>query len=199
MKNSPAWRTCRAAAASAAAIACLVFVTGAGPAGAQESKRSLKQTYQRAKTAFHRGDYEAAKKGFAIILRHNPSHTYSRNYMAQILLHEKERSGNASLERKMNAIVLDEVRMDGLTVDEAIEYLVLKAGELTGGTFRPNIILKGLGPEAKAKKLTLNLSKVPLSYTLKTIGDLAGVKFVYERYAIVGAPRPQAGDEGAGS
>ena len=84
----------------------------------------------------------------------------------------------------MKSLVVPKVDIDGASLDEVVEYIRGKAKALSGGGTPPNIILRGR--DIGDREVTLRLSNVPLSEVLRYAGDLAGVRFSYEKHAIIG-------------
>lgn len=187
--------------AIAAAAIGLLLATFAPASRAEDSgkKISLKRVYQEARTAFHRGDYDAAREKFELILRYQPGHGPSRSYLTHIAQAEAARGGNRTLEKRLAGLVMESVEFDEVTLIEAVEYLVLSAEKATEGEFKPNIVLKGLDEERRNKTIRLKLSNVPMNYVLKMVGELGGVRFEYEKYAIVGSPAPTTADGVSGT
>jgi hypothetical protein len=176
--------------AGAALVPPLHAAEGGEPA---KKKVSLQEVYDRGRVAFHTGDLATAREMFATVLKHNPKHALSQHYLAQIRAAEEARGGNATVERKMQSVVLEDFAVDGDTIGTTVQYLVRLTEKSSGGEFKPNIVLKGLSEGQLAKEMTFSLNRVPAAYALKTIGDMVGVQFRYDEHAIVGSPRPREG------
>ena len=155
-------------------------------ASAQTEKKglTLSDALKKGRTAFHQGNYKEAKRYFTLIQKHKPDNQSARNYLAQIKVIEEERGGNPSLESRMNQIKIAKIAFSEATLREAVDYMVANTAT---EDFRANIILK-VPPEKANKRINLQLSNVPFSYALKTVGSLAGVKFTYQEHAILGTP-----------
>ena len=54
----------------------------------------------------------------------------------------------------------------------------------TNGQQSVNFVLSIPDEQAKTQTITLNLANVPFTEVLKYVGELAGLKFEYEKYAI---------------
>lgn len=79
--------------------------------------------------------------------------------------------GTGSLEEKLSSIVLDEVRFDEASLDEVVEYLVLRSREADPTGIGVNIVLS-LEPEdqfAASANISLTLRNIPLVEVLKFI------------------------------
>lgn len=177
------------AAAIAIAIAFSAAATTATAEGKKEKKGvTLAEVYDKGRLAFTGGDIDTAKKLFSHIVRYKPDHMPSRSYLSQIKIIEEQRPGNRTLEKKLDSIILGEVDINSVPIADAIAYLKVRSRADSAGGYAPNILLKGLTPEQMKTPIKIYLTKVPLSYALKTVGEAAGVQFRYEKYAIVGTP-----------
>ncbi len=159
---------------------------------AQGGAVSIGRLYQEGRTAFHRGDLETAKTKLAQVMAINPNLGQTRALLAQIEVLEAAQGGNPAMERKMGAILIDSIDLSEVTLQDAIEFLSLKTKAESKDDFKPNIVLKGVPSGDEAKKFNLKLENVPAAYALEAMGSQVGVKFVYEKYAIVGRMRAES-------
>lgn len=92
----------------------------------------------------------------------------------------------------MRELVVPQVSIDEASMEEVAAYIKMKAEKLSGGKVAPAFVFK---EEAiRDRTVTMQLKNVPLSEVLRYAGDLADVRFSYERYAIVGHDK-RAGSE----
>ncbi|MDG2122600.1 MAG: hypothetical protein P8J87_02805 [Verrucomicrobiales bacterium] len=190
--NQPATAMKKTTTLIAATLALTFGATAPGSFAEEKKKQgvTLSEVYDKARLAFTKGDIDTAKKLFSHIAKYKPDHLPSRSYLAQIKLIEDQRPGNATLERKLSSIVLGEVDINDVPVADAIAYLKVRSKAESADGYTPNILLNNLTPEQQKTPIKLHLTKVPLSYALKAVGDAIKVQFRYEKHAIVGSPRP---------
>ena len=165
-------------------LATLAIGLSFAQAETQKKGITLSDALKKGRSAFHKGNYADAKKYFTLIQKHKPENQSARNYLAQIKVIEEERGGNPSLESRMQQIKIAKIAFEDATLREAVDYLIATTAT---DEFRANIILK-VPPQKANKRINLQLTNVPFSYALKTVGSLAGVKFAYQEHAIVGTP-----------
>jgi|GEM_PF-3173113 len=101
-----------------------------------------------------------------------------------------ENSAKAAIEKKLKTIVIPRLDFEGTSLEEAIDFLRLRAAELDTNESDPekkgfNIVVKM--PEGKPMPLinSLRLRNVPLGVALKYICDLAAVRYEVNEFAIV--------------
>ena len=79
------------------------------------------------------------------------------------------------------------VEFKDTTLQSALEFLRQRIEADSGGKTKVNFVLN-LSPELQNKKITLQMNHVPVTEVLRYIGDLAGVVFQVEKFAIVVTP-----------
>ena len=101
-----------------------------------------------------------------------------------------ENPAKAAIEKKLKTIVIPRLDFEGTSLEEAIDFLRLRAAELDTNESDPekkgfNIVVKM--PEGKPMPLinSLRLRNVPLGVALKYICDLAAVRYEVNEFAIV--------------
>ena len=101
-----------------------------------------------------------------------------------------ENPAKAAIEKKLKTIVIPSFDFEGTSLEEAIDFLRLRAAELDTNESDPekkgfNIVVKM--PEGKPMPLinSLRLRNVPLGVALKYICDLAAVRYEVNEFAIV--------------
>ncbi len=184
------------ALATLALLTAGLFLNSAAAGDKQKKRVSLKQVYEQGRAAYYSDNFDLAKKKFELVLKYKPSHQLSKSYLSYISQREAARGGNPAMQKQMHALVLEEVDLDEITIAEAVEYLTLNAIKQSKGTFKPNIVLKNLSPGHKSRTFQLKLHNVPLDFALKTAGELAGIRFDFEKYAVVGTPKSASSGKG---
>ncbi len=94
------------------------------------------------------------------------------------------------LQRQLEALVIPKVDFDNLPLASALEFLKQNAAKISNGALQPGFIAAA-GVNDRAG-VTLHLADAPFMEVLRYLGDLAGVDFVVEQYAISVKPRPAA-------
>lgn len=109
------------------------------------------------------------------------------------------RSPGAYLTEKMNKIILPSVQFQGATLEEALEYLRVKARDLdtftdSSGTNGVNFILRN-GDAPSNASISLDLKDVPLSEALRYVTELAQMKYKVEAHAVLVVPLSENASE----
>jgi hypothetical protein len=151
-----------------------------------------------AQRAYIRNDLAAAKEKFELVRKLDPSNKTAISYLRRIMADEKvQDAGKAPRNATQDALqklIMEKVELREASLAEALEFLKQKGNTLGGGKVAINFVLQLDEPTQNAK-VTIALQRVPFTEVLRYVGDLAGVVFVYEPYAIVvkpkgGAPAP---------
>ncbi len=143
-----------------------------------------------AQKAYLAGDLETAKPLFQKVLAEDPQNVAARNYLKAIAQAEAQASQanpGAAVEKQLQGLILPKVEFREATLDSALDALKQQAAKASDGKIQPNFVV-AQGVNASAP-VTLNLSNVPFREVLRYVGDLAGVKFVVDRYAIRVEPK----------
>ena len=109
------------------------------------------------------------------------------------------RSPGAYLSEKMNKIIFPTVQFQGVTIDEAIEYLRVKSRDLdtfsdAGAVKGVNIILRQ-GEAPSNASISLDLKDVPMSEALRYVTELAQMKYKVEAHAVLVVPLSENASE----
>ncbi len=148
-----------------------------------------------AQRAYIRNDFTLAKEKFQIILKLEPNNKTAIAYLRRILVDEyNQNAGKAprnSTQEALQKLIMEKVEIREASLAEALEFLKQKGNQLGAGKVAINFVMQ-LDDTTQAAKVTLALQKVPFAEVLRYVGDLAGVQFVYEPYAIVVKPKGAA-------
>lgn len=98
---------------------------------------------------------------------------------------------NRYLLEKLDRIVLPHLQFSGATLEEAIEFLIVKSKEYD--TAEPDATRKGvpfriLRRPGTESTLSLDLKKVPLGEAVRYVTELAGMKFKVEPHVVIIIP-----------
>lgn len=160
-----------------AAFAAALFLA-AGPAQAAED---LNAVYQQGRAAFYRGDYPVAQQLLSRVAAANPKHADTNNMLAYIRAYHKP--VDATLKNQYAAVILPKVELAEVTLAEALDGIRALAKNASDGKVQPNFIIKG--EEVGQRKVTLSLSKVPLTEVLEYVTQLTSTKAVYQQHAVI--------------
>jgi hypothetical protein len=161
---------------------------------AHVSAQGVEDLLKEAQQAYVRGDSTVAKEKFEMIRRIEPDNRTAINYLRRINAEEAKRP-NAGMtngtEASLAKVILPKVDFREASLAEALEFLKQKGNQIGEGKVAINFVLQ-IDEAAKASKVTLTLHNVPLTEVLRYIGELVGVQFVYERFAIAVRPKGAA-------
>ncbi len=148
-----------------------------------------------AQRAYLRNDLASAKEKFEIVRKLDPGNKTAISYLRRIVADElAQRNGKAPVNATQEALkklIMEKVELREASLAEALEFLKQKGNQLGGGKVAINFVLQ-LDEQTQNAKITITLQKVPFAEVLRYVGDLAGVTFVYEPYAIVVKPKGAA-------
>ena len=148
-----------------------------------------------AQRAYIRNDLAAAKEKFELVRKLDPANRTAVSYLRRIMADEiQQNAGKAprnTTQEALKKIILEKVEFREASLPEALEFLKQKGTQLGEGKVAINFVLQ-LDEQTQNAKITITLQKVPLAEVLRYVGDLAGVQFVYEPYAIVVKPKGAA-------
>jgi hypothetical protein len=145
--------------------------------------QSAQQVLSMAQTAYLRGDLESAKKGFEAVYSLDPHNVVAANYLRMIKVSEANAPKGNDLEKQLETVILPKVEFKEATLNSALDYLRQAVDKASGGKTSVNFVV-GLPDDQKNAPITLSLSKVPFTDVVRYIGELANVKFGYDKYAI---------------
>lgn len=192
----------------------------AAPVSAAEHVKrvqNVERSLQKANSYFDLGQYDNAAKEFQEVLRNDPYNTAARRGMERVEQKKSQyyqsvrdhrraemvartdatwedrmpQAGADKTLQKLNAIRFPSVTFSNATIDEAIEYLRVKArdldadGDVAGRGV--NIIFKP-GNTPSTSEITLDLKNVPMGEALRYITELAGMKYTIQNGTIVVVP-----------
>ena len=80
------------------------------------------------------------------------------------------------------------VEFKDTTLQSALEYIRQHIESASGGKTQVNFVLN-VPSELANKKVTLQLDHVPVTELLRYLGEIGGVSFQFQKYAILVTPR----------
>jgi hypothetical protein len=148
-----------------------------------------------AQRAYIRNDLATAKEKFELVRKLDPANKTAVSYLRRIIADEMaQNAGKAprnSTQDALQKMILEKVELREASLSEALEFLKQKGNQVGGGKVAINFVLQ-LDEQTQNAKVTIALQKVPFAEVLRYVGELAGVQFVYEPYAIVVKPKGAA-------
>jgi hypothetical protein len=167
------------------AVALLVL---AATASGQDTDDLIKE----AQRAYVRGDATAAKEKFELVRRLDPNNRTAIMYLRRITAEEAANPGNKTApnatQTALQQLILPRVDLREASLAEVLDFLRQKGNQIAEGKVAINFVTQ-LDDAQKAAKITLSLQNVPFTEALRYVGELGGVQFVYERFAIVVKPK----------
>ena len=156
------------------------------------------QLYAEAAQAYESGDLPAAKHKLQLVLQIDKNFRPASELLNRINLAQQQtkatgNAGGAPLPMKTLEQTAFPVEFKDTSLQTALEFIRQQTEEKTSGRAQINFVLQ-LPAELANKKITLRLSHVPVTEMLHYIGDLAGVKFQTQTYAIVVVPAASSGE-----
>jgi len=159
------------------------------PTAHAQANDDYRQMYAEGIKAYNQGDYATAIQYFEVVRQKYPRDARLLAYLKKAQANMRAGVPRATMEAKLQSIVIPNFEVEQADLDSIFEYLRQKVVELSGGQTSVNFIYKGT-PEQKADaRVTLKLSNVPLTELLRYIGEMSGTQFKYETHAVVGIPR----------
>lgn len=137
-----------------------------------------------AQTAYIRGDTEGAKKQFQLVLQIDPRNQVASNYLRMIQAQDAKKPVGNNQEIQLAKLIIPKLEFRDATLGSAIEYLRQAVTKASDGKQSVNFVLNIPDEQAKTQTITLALSNIPFTEVVKYIGELAGLRFDYEKYAI---------------
>ncbi len=150
------------------------------------------QLYGDAVQSYNSGDVAEAKRKLQLTLQVDKTFRPASDLLNRISLAEQQaKTGGGAGPAPVSVRVLEQtsfpLEFKDTSLQTALEYIRQQADEKSGGKAQMNFVLQ-VPPEIANKKITLRLNHVPVTEMLHYIGDLAGVKFQVQKYAIVVLP-----------
>ena len=168
------------------AVAALALIT------ASACGQAVSDILAEAQRAYVKGDSAAAKEKFELVRRLEPENRTATMYLRRILAEEAANPANKNPANATQAalaqVILPRLDLREASLGEVLDFLRQKGNQVAAGKVAINFVAQ-LDETQKAAKITLNLQNVPFTEALRYVGELGGVQFSYERFAIVVKPK----------
>jgi len=159
----------------------------------QATASEANEFYTAAMKLYGQGEVLAALEELNYALEIEPGHTRAQALRRSIMARHGNLLGIMVQKRKLEGLVLPEVRLKNATFSTAIAYLRDQAIKASGGSYSPNFVLQA-GPEYAQRKVTLEVTSIPLSDALRYLCDMAGLRYRPDKHAIIISPPPSVGE-----
>lgn len=156
--------------------------------GASMAAENVQKLLTEGQTAYMRGDVDTAKANFEMVRQLDPRNQTAIAFLRRIQVEQAGKGQAGVQEKKLAEVVIPKIEFKDATLREALDFLRKKVNEMPGNTQPVNFVLKLTEEQAAASKITLNLSGIPFTEALRYIGELVGVTFEYDKYAILVKP-----------
>lgn len=161
-----------------------VFLATVSDAPAQTAT----QVYAEGVEAYKQGDVETAKHKLALALEIDRNFRPASALLSRIGSDQRAGGANApGIPFQALETTVVPVEFKETTLTSALEILRQRADETTGGKLKINFAVN-LPPELASKRVTLKLDRVPITEVLRYVGELTGVSFQVQKYAIMVTP-----------
>jgi hypothetical protein len=150
-----------------------------------QAQLTAREILSEAQQAALRGDTDEAKQKFKLVLEMDPKNVVAQNCLRSIAVQEKAGGGASPLERQLQALIVPRVEFRDATFRATLDYLKQTAAKISDGKTSANFVVQIPNEITDAKKVTLNLTKVPFTEVLRYLGELTGFKFTIDKYAII--------------
>jgi hypothetical protein len=182
------------------ALCTLLGATLSFTRAAEPKSRTIQEVFDEGKSAFFRDDYATAKRLLTQVNKADPKHRPTIIMLKNISMAEREAAAKAnSLEGRMRRTTLPRLDLVDASVPEVLEFIQIKAAEVSKDGAKPNFVLR-LTEEDNKRTVTLRLSEPTLYSALAALATLADLNVSYDAYAVTIRSRslvPAAADKPA--
>ena len=169
----------------------LIVLCGVLPARLH-AQQTAAQLYDAAVQAYQGGDVAEAKRKLQLTLEVDKNFRPASALLGRIDLEQQKPAASgqtaaAPVPLRLLQTMAFPVEFKDTTLSTALESIRQQVEQTSGGKAQINFVLQ-LPPDLANKKVTLRLNHVPVLDVLHYVGDLAGVKFQVQPYAITVVP-----------
>jgi len=162
-------------------LAVLIVVLGLPSLQGQPAGADLHVTYEEGRAAFNAGQFDLAREKLSVVKAANPGHVPTLAMLSQI--EQKIGYDNTALRKSYEKVIIDKIEFSDVELSEAIQAVRILSRRASLEKVVPNITLKT--PELGTKKVSINLTNVPLSEVLNYLAQLAGAKLTYDKVGVM--------------
>lgn len=152
----------------------------------------VQQLLTEAQTAYMRGDIATAKADFEMVNQIDPRNQVAIGYLLRIKVAEANKPKGNDQEKQLAALIMPKVELKEATLGAALDFLKKAVERQSAGKLAVNFVVQLPDDQVKSQAVTLSLSNVPFTEVLRYLGGVAGLNFVYDKYAIIVKPQTAA-------
>lgn len=167
-------------------LAVALILLTVHPARAQTAS----QLYAQGVQSYNQGDAEPAKRQLQLALEVDKNFHPATALLNRITLERQAASASvpaATLSARTLERMTVPVEFKDTTLQSALDFIHQKIESVSNGKTQVNFVLN-VPPELANKKITLQLDHAPVTELLRYVGELAGVNFQIQKYAVLVTP-----------
>jgi tetratricopeptide (TPR) repeat protein len=168
-------------------VIAAIVLSGSG-AFAQNAAQQAEEYYLKGQAAEKAGDPTTAIAAYNAALELFPGHVKARFNLGQVKINAVAIK-SAGIEAKIGAVMIPDYKLDGDTVQDAIQALALGIEKATEEKIAPNFIIEDPKGKLSDVRISLQLKNVPVKAILDYIHAQASTRARYDEHAVVIMPR----------
>lgn len=158
---------------------------------ASRTSQTVGKMYLDGQALVSEGKFTEARVVFEEVLMLQPGHAGARNSIQRLERQNRGGGDGSVLKAKMDQLIIQDIDLKNATLESVLQFLPQLAERESKGTLKANFVAQ-LDPSILQKRITLTLRNAPYTEVLRYIGELSGVTFRPEQYAIVAIPSSSA-------
>jgi hypothetical protein len=168
-----------------AAFACLLGLASPHASLAADPRPpTIQETFNAGRAAFFRDDFATAKRLLTQVNKADPKHRPTIIMLKNIAMAEQEAAARANtLEARMQRTTLPRLDLSDARVPEVLEFIQLKAAEVSKDRTKPNFVIR-LTEQDQKRTVSLQLSQPSLHAALAALATLADLDIRYDTHAV---------------
>ena len=141
------------------------------------------------KTAYQKGDYEAAKSAFEMVYSMDSRNITAINFLKLLKAQKPVSLKSLPIERQVAGIVIPQVQFRDAPLSSAVDYLKRAVARESGGKVAVNFVVQLPTEQTLTQTVTLSLSQVPFTEAVKYLASVSNLDVEYQKFAIVLKPK----------
>lgn len=155
---------------------------------------TIHQAYMEGMRSMQEGDVAEARRLFELVLANDPRHRGAQ--MQLKMLREREVAARG-MEARLSAIIIPEINFESVSLNAAIDFLSQEAARRSAEGEPINFVRMFPRELGEGREIDLRLTNIPLGEAMRYVGDMAGVRFLPDQYAV--RVVPLGGTDNAGA
>jgi hypothetical protein len=169
-------------------IACLLSVSLVAAVQAATAPE-VQELLTKGQTAYMAGDLETAKSAFQMAYEIDSRNTVAIGFLRRIKADEMSKPKPVDMAKQLAGIVIPNIQVKEATLGSALDYMKKAIEKQTAGKRAVNFVVQLPAEQVNTQTVTLSLTNVPFTEALTYLGTVAGLDFVYDKYAIIVKPK----------